>query len=202
MGPAPTPAGASWTIPTTGSIFTTRRSTPAWPPPTCAGPSDLRRDRTCIKPVRHHLLVGFYVAVFDGVFPVLRVACFVVALALAAGLWKVFRWMFPSEGRLRVDIGDDSIQFRMPGSRTDVVRRADIELIVISEGRKAGVGSFRVYGPNEALHGIWVTNWVVKPPQLVMRVLKRHGYPYALMSSLYGTKLFYERPGRPVGESQ
>lgn len=32
------------------------------------------------------------------------------------------------------------------------------------------VGSFSLYGPDQTLLGVWETKWVIKPPQLVLRV--------------------------------
>ncbi|MDQ3723038.1 MAG: hypothetical protein M3376_08230 [Actinomycetota bacterium] len=136
--------------------------------------------------------------VVPGVHPLLRVGAAVAALLAAAWVRYEHRAAFPSEGRLRIDVTDDAIELRMPDQPGQMLSRADIELIVIQESW-FGVDSVWVYGPDKSLLGIWNTNWVVRPPQLLMRVLKRHGYPYALSRFEYGDRLFYRSPGRPAG---
>jgi len=116
--------------------------------------------------------------------------------------WRSSRRLFPAEGRLRIDVGNDTIELSLPGRGSEVFRKADVELVELNEGGFNGVGSFSLFGPDNTLLGIWETNWVLKPPQLVMRVLKRHGYPYALTSAMYGRRRFYQRAGRPIDDAQ
>ena len=126
-----------------------------------------------------------------------RAACFLAGAGLAFMTWKVSRRVFPDEGRLELEVCDDTITLNRPGSRSEAFRRSDLESVELNEGGFNGVGSFSLYGPGQTLLGVWETNWVIKPPQLVMRALKRHGYPYALSSALHGNRRFYQRPGKP-----
>ncbi|HEV2059345.1 MAG TPA: hypothetical protein VGR11_08300 [Solirubrobacteraceae bacterium] len=147
------------------------------------------------------MTMAFLLAVAPGVHLLLRLGAAMAALLAAAWLRYEYRATFPAEGRLRIDVTDDAIQLLMPHDRSDTIRRADVELIVIQES-VFGVDFIWVYGHDEELLGIWTTNWVLKPPQLLMRVLKRHGYPYALSRWRYGNRRFYRSPGRPPRADQ
>ena len=119
----------------------------------------------------------------------------------------LLQWAFlPRTPRLTVRLFGDRIELHRKGHAEDVVSRRDIELIVLDEGRFEGVSSLTVYGAGGEQIGRWETGWFVKPPQLVMRLLKRHGFPYAIRRVLYGSTLFYRRaadPGRyPATNSQ
>ena len=144
-------------------------------------------------------LALFALAGVSDVHLLVRSGSLVFALVLVLYLRWEIKMTFPGEGRLRVEVDDDTIEFKMPNTPAEVFRRADINLIVIEEDA-LGTGAFEAYGPGETVLGYWNTNWSVKPPQSAMRVLKRHGYPYALRTPMYGKRLFYRRAGRPVGE--
>lgn len=146
-------------------------------------------------------LGGFGLTVSPDIAPIVRVVCFAVAAGLAFMTWKVSRRMFPADGRLELVVCEDTVELHGPGSRSQVFGRAEIELIELNEGGFNGVGSFSLYGPGQALLGVWETNWVIKPPQMVMRVLKRHEYPYALTSGLYGNRRFSNGRGVPWATS-
>jgi len=144
-------------------------------------------------------LVAILLAVSSGFNPVVRVVCLAVAAGLAFLGWQSFRRMFAPEGRLRINVADDAIEFQLQGHRSEVFTRAEIGLITINEGGFNGVVSLSVFGPDESLLGSWETKWIVKPPQQVKRVLERHGYPVALTSAMYGSRRFYSRRGRARG---
>ena len=122
------------------------------------------------------------------------------------GFWavKLFLWaFFPKTPRLTVWLFGDRMEFHRRGRLEDVVSRRDIELVVLNEGGVEGIHSLEVYGADEALLGVWNTGWISKPAPLVMRLLKRHGFPYALRrvdvpgAALYGDTLFYRRAADP-----
>ncbi len=127
-------------------------------------------------------------------------ASFAWGAAGVVGLADVplFRWAFvPKTPRLTVRLFGDRIELHRKGHAEDVVSRRDIELIVLDEGSFEGVSSLALYGAGGEQIGRWETGWFVKPPQLVMRLLKRHGFPYAIRRSLYGSKLLYRRAADP-----
>jgi len=140
-------------------------------------------------------IVMLLLAVAPGIPFVIRVLSAGAMVVMAAWVRLVRREAFPAAGRLRLEASDDALVFQMPGQPAEVVPRADIELIILDES-PFGVGSLSVFGPDENLLGTWTPNWVLRPPQLLMRVLKRHGYPYALRRWKYGNRLFYRSSGR------
>ena len=149
------------------------------------------------------LLVGFGLAMltlgfgFTGEFGLVPRAVF-VAVAGIAFLVAVLNLMavFPRGGRLRVEVCEDVIEFHQRGRPPDLVRRDEIELVILVERRLEGVESFVVHGPGGSHLGTWYTSWFAKPALLALRVLKKHGYPCALQSPLHGNRLFYRSPGR------
>ncbi len=142
------------------------------------------------------MMMAFLFALAPGVHLLLRLGAAMAALLAVAWLRSEYRATFPADGRLRIDVTDDAIELLMPHDRSDTVCREDIELVVIQES-VFGVDSIWMYEHDEKLLGVWPTNWVLKPPQLLMRVLKRHGYPYALSRLRYGKRRFYRSLGRP-----
>jgi len=80
-------------------------------------------------------LVAILLAVSSGFNPVVRVVCLAVAAGLAFLGWRSFRRMFAAEGRLRINVADDAIEFQLQGHLSEVLTRAEIGLITINEGR-------------------------------------------------------------------
>ena len=128
-----------------------------------------------------------------------------VGLSISAmtlfGAFAMGRMAFSPGGRLRVEVCEDAIEFHQGGRPPAVVRRNEIERVVLNESRFEGVESFVVYGPGGSVLGTWQTGWFVKPPFGVLRALKKHGYPCGLQNPLYKDRLFYENPGRRADES-
>ncbi len=101
--------------------------------------------------------------------------------------------------RLTIRVSGDRLELCRRGHDDDIVGRQDVGLVVLHEGRLEGVAAVEILAADESRLGCWETNWIVKPPPLVMRALKRQGYPYAVGRILYGDRLFRRRPRIPPG---
>ncbi len=117
------------------------------------------------------------------------------------GAFGTFLMVFPPGGRLRVEVCEDTIEFQRRRGTPDVVRREEIELIVLEGSPFEGVESFSMYGPGDVRVGNWDTGWSAKSIPQVLRTLKKHGYPCGLRDPLYKNRLFYRSPGRRPDES-
>ena len=101
--------------------------------------------------------------------------------------------------RLTLRISGDRLELCRRGQDDDdVVGRQDIGLVVLHEGWWEGVAAVEILAADESRLGWWDTDWIVKPAPLVMRALKRHGYPYAVGRALYGDRLFWRRGADPT----
>jgi hypothetical protein len=124
-----------------------------------------------------------------------------VSIGILYGAYRLFRVCSRPPGSSGVEVCPKEIRFRQHRRSVDVLRRSDIELIVVDEDRVAGVGSFTVYGPAESLLGVRETGWFAKPAPMVMRILSRHGCPGALSNTLHAGQLFTVAPVRKAGRA-
>ncbi len=84
-----------------------------------------------------------------------RAAGLLVRALAFFGAFGIFLMVFPPGGRLRVEVCEDTIEFQRRRGTPDVVRREEIELIVLEGSPFDGVESFSVYGPGDVRVGNW-----------------------------------------------
>jgi len=81
---------------------------------------------------------------------------------------------------LTLVVGPEEIGFERAGVIVDRVGRADVGVVTLEEGGRAGVVAVTVRSPDGGLIGRWQTGWLGKGSIRPYRALRRFGWPRAI----------------------